>query len=202
MHPTHSLDAVVDSLRASELLECRCRPDLNADRAPTEAVVATKCQDPACTGLFRVVVHPRHGLGGPARANSALGASLVVLRPWQHAARNNARATSNAQQQQPAASTSQQQRRRAAESATTGSAATETTGSAATADWSAECSAEHKRKCMLARRVGSLVRGDRSQGPGRAVAAPPPIEGVGDNSRFFALLGSAPQELNTKCCPA
>jgi hypothetical protein len=29
MHPTHSLDA--------ELLECRCRPDLNADRAPTEA---------------------------------------------------------------------------------------------------------------------------------------------------------------------
>ena len=79
-HPTHSLDAVVDSLRASELLECRCRPDLNADRAPTEAAVVTKCQDPACTGLFRVVVHPRHGLGGPAR-NSALGASLVVLRP-------------------------------------------------------------------------------------------------------------------------
>jgi hypothetical protein len=80
-HPTHSLDAVVDSLRASELLECRrCRPDLNADRAPTEAAVVTKGQDPACTGLFRVVVHPRHGLGSPAR-NSALGASLVVLRP-------------------------------------------------------------------------------------------------------------------------
>ena len=75
-----SLDAVVDSLRASELLECRCRPDLNADRAPTEAAVVTKCQDPACTGLFRVVVHPRHGLGGPARSN-ALGASLVALRP-------------------------------------------------------------------------------------------------------------------------
>jgi hypothetical protein len=80
MHPTPSLGAVVDSLRASELLECRCRPDLNADRASTEAAVATKCQDPACTGLFRVVVHPRHGLGGPA-CNSALGASLVVLRP-------------------------------------------------------------------------------------------------------------------------
>jgi hypothetical protein len=113
MHPTHSLDAVVDSLRASELLECRCRPDLNADRAPTEAVVATKCQDPACTGLFRVVVHPRHGLGGPARANSALGASLVVLRPWQHAARSTQQRTSNKQrtataacsQHQPAAAT-------------------------------------------------------------------------------------------------
>jgi hypothetical protein len=80
MHPTHSSDAVVDSLRASELLECRCRPDLNADRAPTGVAVVTKCQDPACTGLVRVVVHPRHGLGGPAR-NSALGASSVVLRP-------------------------------------------------------------------------------------------------------------------------
>jgi hypothetical protein len=82
MHPTHSLDAVVDSLRASELRECRCRPDLDADRAPTEAAVVTKCQDPACTGLFRVVVHPRHGrLGGPAKQLNALGASLVVLRP-------------------------------------------------------------------------------------------------------------------------
>jgi hypothetical protein len=49
MHPTHSLDAVVDSLRASELLECRCRPDLNEDRgSQTETAVATKCQDPAC----------------------------------------------------------------------------------------------------------------------------------------------------------
>jgi hypothetical protein len=49
MHPTHSLDAVVDSLRAAELLECRCRPDLNADResrefeSPEACVLAQSC---------------------------------------------------------------------------------------------------------------------------------------------------------------
>ena len=78
-HPTHSLEAVVDSPRASELRECRCRPDL-ADCASAEAAVVTKCKDPACAGAFRVVAHPRHGLGGPAR-NNARGAASVVLRP-------------------------------------------------------------------------------------------------------------------------
>ena len=79
-HPTHSLDEVVAALRTSPLPECRCRPDLNAPRAPREHEVVTACRDRSCVGVFRVVTHPRHGHGGPAR-NNGPGASMVVLRP-------------------------------------------------------------------------------------------------------------------------
>jgi hypothetical protein len=84
MHPTHSLDAVVDSLRASELLECRCRPDLNADRSPTEAAVVTKCQDPARRALVCSTWPCTQDTGSAAQRVTALWGRpwwLVVLRP-------------------------------------------------------------------------------------------------------------------------
>jgi hypothetical protein len=76
IHPTHSMDPIIRNLEASGLPQCQCYPYMHRVNAPKEREVVRPC---SCQGLFRVVVHPRHGPLGPAR-NNGPGASLIVLR--------------------------------------------------------------------------------------------------------------------------